>query len=244
MTVRDKHTHSNKETEPPITIATFRAPSGLSDSTSGSASASPTSGSPRSQQIAPPSSCERRPHGFDLSDRKFIYFTGKDKDDYDDCSQQPCPHFHSASIPCPQLTEDGDETLTLIIPTITRYFPFLVPLHVSTPQSFACTHSPLDMHETNIEEDFEDAPPTELTTQQRLALIEQSIQQQQTLTYHMTQLLSTMATRSNSSAGHKPLAKVNPPPTFDGNRANGRAFLDAAEVYVAPVEVPPLQSCP
>ncbi|KAL1756053.1 hypothetical protein FB107DRAFT_185332, partial [Schizophyllum commune] len=225
------------ETKPPITIATFRAPSGLSDSTSGSASASSTSGSPGSQQIAPPSLCKHLPHGFDLSDRKFIHFTGKD--DYDNCNEQPCPHLRSSSIPCPYLTtEEDDETPTLVIPTLTRYFPSLAPSHVSTPRSFARTHSPLDMShdmETSIGDAFESAPPAEPTTQQRLALIEQSIQQQQALTYQMTQLLSTMATRSAPS-GHKPLAKVNPPPTFDGNRANGRAFLDAAEVYVGSME--------
>ena len=92
-----------------------------------------------------------------------------------------------------------------------------------------------DDMETNIGEAFGSAPPAEPTTQQRLALIEQSIQQQQALTYQMTQLLSTIATRLAPS-GHKPLAKVNPPPTFDGNRANGRAFLDAAEVYVGSME--------
>ncbi|KAL1711388.1 hypothetical protein EV715DRAFT_164244, partial [Schizophyllum commune] len=225
------------ETEPPITIATFRAPSGLSDSTSGSASALSTSGSPGSQQIAPPSLCEHLPHGFDLSDRKFVHLTGED--DYDNCDEQPCPHFRSSSIPCPYLTtEEDDETPTLVIPTLTRYFPSLVPSHVSTPRSFARTHSPLDMShdmETSIGDAFESAPPAEPTTQQRLALIEQSIQQQQALTYQMTQLLSTMATRPAPS-GHKPLAKVNPPPTFDGNRANGRAFLDAAEVYVGSME--------
>ncbi|KAL1664715.1 hypothetical protein GGF50DRAFT_27472, partial [Schizophyllum commune] len=226
------------ETEPPITIATFRAPSGLSDSTSGSASASSTSGSPGSQRIAPPSLCERLLHGFDLSDRKFIHFTGKD--DYDNCDEQPCPHFRSSSIPCPYLTtEEDDETPTLIIPTVTRYFPFLVPSHVSTPQSFARTSLPLDMShdmETGIEEGFANPLPPQPTAEQRLALIEQSMQQQQALTYQMTQLLAAMSTRSTSSSGHKPLAKVNPPPTFDGNRANGRAFLDAAEVYVGSME--------
>ncbi|KAI5892565.1 uncharacterized protein SCHCODRAFT_02688881 [Schizophyllum commune H4-8] len=229
---------TRRETEPPITIATFRAPSGLSDSTSGSAPASPTPGSPGSQQIAPPSLCERLPHGFDLSDRKFVHFTNED--DYENCDEQPCPHFRSSSIPCPRITEEEDnETPTLIIPTVTRYFPILVPSHVSTPRSFARTQSPLDMShhdmETNIEDGFADQPEEQPTMQQRLALMEQSIQQQQTLTYQMTQLLLAMANRSSS--GHKPLAKVNPPPTFDGNRANGRAFLDAAEVYVGSMEL-------